>query len=168
MPQFVIELLRRDHERASFRSGSAPLDEFLVRYARQNADAGVARTFVAVAPPSLRVVGYYSLAASSIGFSAVPESVRKRLPRYPIPTILLARLATDVSVRGLGLGAALLIDAGRRVLRLSEEAGVRFLEVEAKDPSARSFYRHYGAISLLDDEDHLIFDPRVFRAMKVR
>lgn len=162
MARFVIEALRKDHERASFRCGSAPLDEFLSRYARQNAEAGLARTFVAVAPPSPRVVGYYSLAASSLQFSTVPDELRRRLPRYPIPSVLLARLATDVTVRGLGLGAALVVDAGRRVVRLSDDAGIRFLEVEAKDPSARAFYRGLGAVSLLDDEDHLVFDIRLF------
>ena len=162
--QFAIEPLRRDHERASFRCGSDTLDEYLVRYARQNAEAGVGRTFVAVAPPSTRIVGFYSLAASSIRFSSVPVALKKRLPRYPIPSILLARLATDVTVRGLGLGAALLVDAGRRAARLSEQAGVRFLEVEAIDEPARAFYRKHGATSLLDDEDHLVFDIRLFSA----
>lgn len=162
-PQFVIEALRKDHERASFCGGSAVLDEFLPRYARQNADAGVSRTFVAVTPPSARVVGYYSLAASSIRFATLPDDLKRRLPRYPIPSILLARLATDVTVRGLGLGAALLVDAGRRAARLSEQAGIRFLEADAIDDDARGFYRMHGATALLDDERHLVFDIRLFR-----
>jgi len=162
--RFVIELLQKDHERRSFRCGSAALDDFLARFARQNADAGVARTFVAVAPPSSRVAGYYSLAASSIRFATVPEALRRRLPRYPIPSILLARLATDVTVRGLGLGAALLVDAGKRAARLSGEAGVRFLEVVAKDDAATAFYVKHGATPLLDDARHLVFDIRVFQS----
>ena len=161
-PRFVIERLRKEHERSSFRCGSTPLDEFLARFARQNADADVAQTFVAAAPPSVRVAGYYSLAASSIQFARVPDAVRRRLPRYPIPSILLARLATDVTVRGLGLGAALLIDAGKRAARLSGEVGVRVLEVVAKDDAARSFYVKHGATALLDDPLHLVFDVRVF------
>lgn len=117
---------------------------------------------MAVATPSLRVAGYYSLAASNIEFATIPESIRKRLPRYPVPSILLARLATDVTVRGLGLGSALLADAGQRALRLSTEAGVRFLEVVAKDEGARAFYAKHGATSLADDPFHLVFDVRVF------
>ena len=162
-PQFAIEPLRKDHERASFRCGAAPLDDYLLRYSRQNANAGVARTFVAVAPGSMRVVGYYSLAASSIRFEHAPAEITKRLPRYPIPSILLARLATDVTVRGLGLGAALLVDAGQRAARIAAQAGVRFLEVDAIDDAARDFYRKHGAIPLLDDEHHLVFDIRLFR-----
>ena len=165
MLRFVVEALRKDHERASFRCGAAPLDEFLVRYARQNADAGIARTFVAVAPPSVRVVGYYSLAASSVTFARMPSELTKRLPRYPMPSVLLARLAIDVTVQGQGLGAALLVDAGKRVGRLADEAGIRLLEVEAKDESARAFYRKHGAVALLDDDKHLVFDVRTFRAL---
>jgi GNAT superfamily N-acetyltransferase len=82
---------------------------------------------------------------------------------YPVPAILLARLATDVTVRGLGLGSALLVDAGQRASRLANEAGVRFLEVVAKDVAAREFYQQHGATPLLDDPHHLVFDVRVFR-----
>ena len=162
MSQFVIEALRKAHERKSFRSGSPELDKYLVKFARQNADAGVARTFVAVAPPSLRVVGYYALAASAIRFATVPDDIKRRLPRYPIPTVLLARLATDVTVRGLGLGAALLFDAGRRAASVAADVGIRFLEVVAADSAARAFYVKHGAVSLLDDAHHLLFDIRLF------
>lgn len=163
MSRFEVEALRKDHERASFRCGVSTLDEFLARFARQNAEANIARTFVAVAPPSTRVVGYYSLAASSLAFARVPNELKRRLPRYPIPSVLLARLAIDVTVQGQGLGGALLVDAGRRASRLSEVAGIRLLEVEAKDESARTFYKKHGAVVLLDDERHLVFDVRIFR-----
>ena len=164
MSQFVVEPLRTEHERVSFRCGDAELDTYLQRYARQNAEAGISRTFVAVAPPSLRVAGYYSLAASSVEFATIPDPLRKRLPRYPIPALLLGRLATDLTVRGLGLGSALLIDAGQRALRLSREAGIRFLEVEARDAGVRGFYERFGAVRLLDAPEHLVFDLRLFRA----
>lgn len=162
MPRFVVEALRKDHERASFRCGSEALDGFLARYARQNAEAGIARTFVAVAPPSARVAGYYSLAASSVSFARVPPGLTGRLPRYPIPAILLARLAVDVTVQGQGIGGALLVDAGRRVARVAVQAGVRLLEVEAKDEAARAFYVEHGAVALLDDARHLVFDAQTF------
>jgi len=35
--------------------------------------------------------GYYTLANASVSFAAVPINV----PRHPIPTLLIARLATD-------------------------------------------------------------------------
>jgi len=43
-----IEPLRCDHDRAGFGCGEPALDEYLARFARQNHESGVARTFVAV------------------------------------------------------------------------------------------------------------------------
>lgn len=122
----------------------------------------MARTFVAVAPPSRRVAGYYSLAASAVRFEHLPDPARRRLPRYPVPSVLLARLAVDATAQGQGLGAALLVDAGRRVRTAAEQVGVRVLEVHALDEEAAAFYRRHGALPLLDDPAHLVFDLRLF------
>ena len=46
--------------------------------------------------------------------------------------------------QGVKLGAGLLQDAVRRVLVVSENAGVRALLVHAIDERAKQFYEHYG------------------------
>lgn len=46
---------------------------------------------------------------------------------------LLARLATCRSVRGQGLGEALLFDALARIVRIADELGVVAVEVQADD-----------------------------------
>jgi hypothetical protein len=53
-----IESLRRDHGRSEFGCDEPALDDYLSRFARQNHESGVARTFVAVceAEPA-RVLG---------------------------------------------------------------------------------------------------------------
>lgn len=66
------------------------------------------------------------------------------MPQYPIPVVLLARLAVDRSVGGRGLGAWLLRDAMMRTLTAAETIGVRALLVHAIDEDARTFYRHHG------------------------
>jgi hypothetical protein len=43
-----VEPLQRDHDRARFGCGEPALDEYLARFACQNQESGVARTFVAV------------------------------------------------------------------------------------------------------------------------
>jgi predicted N-acetyltransferase YhbS len=65
------------------------------------------------------------------------------MARHPIPVMLLARLATDITWQGRGLGAALLADAMRRTLQAAEIAGIRALVVHAKDEKARRFYEHF-------------------------
>ena len=57
--------------------------------------------------------------------------------------ILLARLAVDRTWQGKGLGAALLLDALRRILAAADIVGVRAALVHAKDETARQFYEHF-------------------------
>ena len=62
----------------------------------------------------------------------------------PIPVIILARLAVDVSYRGQGLGADLLHDAVLRCYRVAENIGVRAIMVHALTEEAKNFYLNHG------------------------
>ena len=104
---FVIQHLGRQHQRESFDCGEESLNEFLQKYARQNSTKGFGRTFVAVLPGQTEVLGYYTLSSGRISFEIIPEKV----PRYPIPTVHLGRLAVDLKMQGQRLGELLLIDA---------------------------------------------------------
>jgi GNAT superfamily N-acetyltransferase len=152
---YLIEPLTRGHQRAGFDCGEPALNEFLARFARQNDERGLGRTYVAVPAGDRRVVGYYTLSAGSVRFAEVPEKLRLRFPRYPIPVVHLGRLATCLSVRGQGLGGVLLVDALRRALRVADELGVVAMEAWAKSEPARTFYVKYGFVALQDDPLHL-------------
>jgi len=80
-----------------------------------------------------RVVGYYTLAVGSVEHANAPAAVKKGLGQYPIPVIILARLATDKSIHGKGFGLALLKDALKRAYNVSREVGVRAVLVHAKE-----------------------------------
>lgn len=149
--QFVIELLGKQHNRDKFDCGEQSLNEFLKKYARQNSEKGFGRTFVAVLPDETDVLGYYTISSGSISFEIVPE----KLPRYPIPTVHLGRLATDVKLRGQGLGELLLIDALERTVLVAAELGVYAVELYALTDNAKRFYLKYGFVALTDDEKHL-------------
>ena len=60
-----------------------------------------------------------------------PEIVRRGLARHSVPGFRLARLAVDRNVQGQGLGAQLLLAAGRRCLRVSVEVGGVVLVIDA-------------------------------------
>jgi GNAT superfamily N-acetyltransferase len=98
-----------------------------------NQASGGAQTYVAIVGEI--VVGYYSLATREVAHEAAPARVTKGMARHPIPVMLLARLATDVTWQGRGLGAALLGYAMRRTLQAADIAGIRALVVHAKDES---------------------------------
>lgn len=62
----------------------------------------------------------------------------------PIPAMILARLAVDVSFRGKGLGADLLHDVVLRCYRVAVNIGVRAIMVHALTEQAKEFYLHHG------------------------
>ncbi|MBD0320363.1 MAG: GNAT family N-acetyltransferase [Gemmatimonadetes bacterium] len=150
-----IRPLGRGHDRTSLDCGEPALDEFFRRNARQNEDRGISRTYVATARGESRVLGFYSLAAGSVPVGDLPETERRRLPRYPIPAVKLARLAVDRSAQGGGVGKALLADALRRSVRVAEIIGIFAVEVYAKQDAAAAFYHRFGFAPLQDDRLHL-------------
>lgn len=96
-----------------------------------------------------RIVGYYTLASTSLLLSDLPASIGKKLPRYPsVPAVRMGRLAVDQHFKGQGLGGALLADALDRAV--NSEIAAYALVVDAKDDSAGAFYRHHGFIGLPD------------------
>lgn len=146
---------KHKHQRTGFRCGQPSLDEFLASLVTQYEKRKLGKTFVAVRTADDAVVGYYTLAASAVAFSQVPAEVTKKLPKHPVPVILLARLAVDHRMQGQGLGEALLTDALARSAELSNALGVFAVEVHAIGDPAVAFYRKYGFSSLLDDVRHM-------------
>jgi GNAT superfamily N-acetyltransferase len=144
------------HRRTGFHCGNPALDEFVRTLVTQYEKRRLGKTFVAVrAEETHGVVGYYTLAAGAVAFAHVPEDVARRLPKHPVPVILLARLAVGQSAQGQGLGATLLADALRRSLELSKSLGVFAVEVLAIDEQAAAFYSRYGFTPLLDNPRHM-------------
>ncbi|MGI9185760.1 MAG: GNAT family N-acetyltransferase [Solirubrobacteraceae bacterium] len=150
------EPLGPDHDVEGFDCGRASLNVWLMRYARQAAAAGSARTYVIVDAQQERVVGYHALVAAAVEREAATPRVIKGMPQYPIPVVLLARLAVDLTVAGHGLGAWLLRDAITRTLAASETIGVRAMLVHALDEDAREFYSRHGLEPSPTDPLHLM------------
>jgi predicted N-acetyltransferase YhbS len=135
------EPLDDHHDLAPFSCGVASLDDWLRRRARSNQATGASRTFVVC--ESNRAVGYYALAASGVAAAAAPGRFRRNMPD-PVPLVLLARLAVDVSQQGKGLGRELFRDATQRVVGAAETIGIRGLLVHAISDQAKSFYLALG------------------------
>lgn len=151
-----ITLLSAEHGRGQFDCGEPALNEYLKSYAGQHARKDQSRTYVATENDGNRVWGYYTLSSSSVEFSIVPE----KLPRHPIPTVLLGRLAIDQEKHGQGLGSVLLADALKRVVAVSDQVAIYAIVVDALHEQAKQFYRHFGFRELLDDPLHLFLPLR--------
>lgn len=164
---WTIVRLQKIHRRDAFGCGSDELNEYLRKFARQNEQRGFGRTYVAVFPDEVLVRGYYTLTTSAVERESMPDDPRKGLPRYPVPTALIARLAVDDSVRGLGLGRELLMDGIYKIVQAADEIGIHAVEVDAKDGTARAFYEKYGFASLRDDPRHMFLSIKAAkRALK--
>jgi GNAT superfamily N-acetyltransferase len=156
MDEIHYELFDRSkHQRDGFQCGKPPLDAFLLTLASQYEKRKLGRTYVAVRPEENRVLGYYTLASGSLPFENLPKKLTKKLPKHPVPVVLLGRLAVDQSMQGKGLGRALLVNALKRVLDLSRSLGIFAVAVEAIDEQAKAFHEKFGFTPLLDYEFHL-------------
>jgi GNAT superfamily N-acetyltransferase len=132
------------HEVADFACGRESLDRWLHRYAGQGERRDATRTFVETDERGA-VCGYYTLVAGQLEHFEATEAVRKGLSRhFPIPVVILARLAVDERSQGQGLGASLLSDALTRICRAAQEVAVRAVVVHAIDDESASFYEHFG------------------------
>jgi GNAT superfamily N-acetyltransferase len=139
---FVVQPLG-EQPRVGFSCGSASLDRYFATQVTQDVRRRVTSCLVAIEVATGIVAGFYTLAAASISISDLPQTVIKKLPRYPtLPAIRVGRLAVDLRFAGKGLGGALLADAAERGLRA--EVAAFALLVDAKDEQAVSFYEHHG------------------------
>ena len=97
------------------------------------------------------VIGYYTLSATSILFTDLPDETARKLPKYPnVPATLLGRLAIDSRYQGRGYGELLIIDALRRALQATTEVASYAVVVDAINERARSFYEHYEFCAYYD------------------
>jgi ribosomal protein S18 acetylase RimI-like enzyme len=152
------------HDRTTFSCGSEPLDRYLQQQVTQDIRRRVTACFVALTSEQA-VVGYYTLAATSVPLTGLPPGTAKKLPRYPlVPAVRMGRLAVDKNFKGLGLGGALLADALNRAF-VSDIAAYAML-VDAKDDKAAAFYKHHGFIPLPDSPLSLFLPLATASAVK--
>ncbi|CAN5346545.1 GNAT family N-acetyltransferase [soil metagenome] len=160
---YKIELLTGDHGTESFDCGDNKKNEFLHRFGLQNTKGGLGRTYVAVKPPDkTSIFGYYTISSSSIKFEQPPSS---HLPRYPLPAVLIGKLATDREAQNQGLGTALLFDALRRVARVADEIGIFLVEIRAVNEKAKDIYVKRGFTPMDDDPLKLFMNLKKVRKL---
>jgi predicted N-acetyltransferase YhbS len=93
-----------------------------------------------------RLVGYFSLTVGQVDTLDAPDRMRKGMGQYPLPVVILARLAVSKDDQGRGIGFGLLQDAIRRTVLIGEQAGVRALLTHPIDVQAADFYKRFGFV----------------------
>jgi GNAT superfamily N-acetyltransferase len=167
MATWTIRRLDKTHNRSAFGCGQPLLNEWLKDRASQFDRRDLSRTFVATRPDEADVLGYYAISTHRVMHEVLPAAEAKGLPQLDVPVVLIGRLAVDQTAQGQGLGALLLVDALRRSVQISEQVGIRAVEVDALDSAARNFYLKFGFRSLLDDPRHLFLPMHEIRKLKL-
>lgn len=137
-----IRALSSADDRNAFRSGNEDLDRFFGKYSSLNQfvhHLGV--TYVAVEKE--RIVGYSTVAPATLQGDDFPSIRSRRLPRYPLPALRLARLAVGKEYQGKGVGTGLLRYVLSLALVLSARVGCVGILVDAK-PTAVAYYAGFG------------------------
>ena len=145
----TIRRLEEFDEVENFDCGDQPLNNYLKRHAWTNQEkVSIGVTYVAVdkSAPSA-VLGYFTLATSSVPRERFPKKFVRGLPPYDLPLILLARLAVDSRFSGRGLGHALIAEALKITLRVADEVGCRCIVTDAY-PDRAGWYARYGFVPI--------------------
>ena len=165
----TIRRLEESDEVARFDCGDEPLNSYSQRHAWTNQrKISIGVTYVAVDDSAPRtVLGYFTLATSSVPRDRLPKKYVRGLPAYDLPLILLARLAVDKRFSGRGLGHALISEALKITLHVAEEVGCRCVVTDAYRDKA-AWYARYGFLPLEGntggDMQKMFLDVRTIRA----
>ncbi|PYE87415.1 GNAT family N-acetyltransferase [Phyllobacterium leguminum] len=147
--RFIIEPLDKKHKRTDFSCGNERIDTYFREIVSQDVKRKYATCFVAREIATDRVSGFYTLSSSNVPLNEVPESLAKKLPRYPsVPAVLIGWLGRHGDYAGQGLGEVLLFDAIKTVATSS--IGAHAIFADAIDDKAASFYASFGFIPLIE------------------
>src|ERR1700728_4598334 len=147
----MIRHLEEFDDVESFDCGDEPLNNYLKRHAwtnQQKSSIGVTYVAIEESAPSV-VLGYFTLATSSVPRDSLPKKYVRGLPPYDLPLILLARLAGDTRFAGKGLGGALISEAFKITIRVADEVGCRCIITDAYRDQV-GWYAKYGFIPIED------------------
>lgn len=138
-----------------FSCGRIELDNWLKRLATQQERSGNTRTFLAFSSSHDRVVSYYSTTTYRLEPNEAAIAFGTGKGRYPVPAVLLARLAVDQVFQGSGPGTELLVHALIEIVGASQSIGFEVLVVHAIDVEAVTFYARAGFTQFEDHPLHL-------------
>jgi predicted N-acetyltransferase YhbS len=150
-------------DRSGFTCGKSDLDEWLRTQAGQQEKRSNARTFLALDPDGANAVGYYTTTTYRLGLDEAARAYGVGKRQYPVPAVLLARLAVDERWAGHGVGRQLLVHALQGFAEASRLLGFEIVVVHAIDAEAVTFYARYGFVRFEEHPLHLLMSTASLR-----
>jgi hypothetical protein len=144
-----VELNKETHDRVSFDCGEIELNEFIQQRAAKHMDVGVSTTMVLPAATPLPdgkypICAFYTITPGSVARETLPESLKKKLPHYPVPVFLIAQLAVHNECKGRGLGKITLVKALEYLWIINQHMRAYAVIVDCLNPGVQQFYAQYG------------------------
>lgn len=141
MPAPVVRVLRRDDDRSALHCGVIVIDNFLARYALQNQEKfRLSMTYVAEVGG--RIGGFVTVSAGQIEPYEVPGA--RRFPRYSLPVLVIARMGTDLILKGQHVGTPLVLRAFQLAAKMASEIGCVGVFLHAKAKSYSYWRQQWG------------------------
>ena len=139
-----IRKLEPSHDVRALDCGDRDLNDYLRRFAWDNQERHMYGTTYVAYSEDAELIGYYTIANSSVPRLELPEGQVAGSPKYPqIPAMLLARLAVATTHSNKGNGEQILRHCLNTALAIAQESGVRYVITEAY-PEKVSWYSKYG------------------------
>lgn len=163
----IEPLDRARHDRSAFASGEPRIDAYFRTRAAGLMDVEATRVWVACLDGTATVIGYFALNAHAIDASAIPATLRKRLPaHHPIGATFLSNIGTATAYQRRGVGGFLLAEAFAKCLQAADVVGSAFIVLDALSEDAARFYRRHGFIDLSDPPGRMVIGMRQVRAAR--
>lgn len=156
---FVL-LDTKQHDVKSFDCGKPEMNLFLSRYADKNRKLGISSSWVLPINTleKATIKSYYTLAYSTATRETLPT--HQNLPAYPVPVILLARLAVNRNYQGQNLGKKTLVNALRQCVVLTDKSlPVLGVVLDVLDNEALSFYQKFNLFQPFTNNPMRLFVP---------
>jgi GNAT superfamily N-acetyltransferase len=154
----------KQHDVKSFDCGKPEMNLFLSRYADRNRKLGISSSWVLPINQSQNTLekatikSYYTLAYSTATRETIPTN--QNLPAYPVPIILLARLAVNRDYQGQNLGKKTLVNALRQCVVLTDKSlPVLGVVLDVLDDNALSFYQKFNLFQPFTNNPMRLFVP---------
>ncbi len=148
------------HDLKGFDCGKPEMNQYLTRFAPKHSGL-ISYTWVLPETETqqkgkVRIAAYFTLASATVSRDKIPYE--GSLPRYPVPVILLARLAIDRNFQGQNLGGKTLVTALRKASEM-ESNGLPAvgLILDVLDEDALGFYQHYDMFEQFTDDPMRLF-----------
>lgn len=143
---FEARRLREPDRLDGFFSGNPDLDTYLQQFAKQNQRKQLSATWLIVDGES--IAGFVTVVTGSVERSLL-DDVRPRLPQYPVPALILARMAADQRFADHPVGTLLMRTVFGEAISLAAGSGCAGIYTDAKPAmyglrSADGFYARFG------------------------